>query len=213
MQRIRQQDEISFHLAGKVLSWISNAYKVLTIVVVQHAISVEPGDTSFDEDGLTDESILVDVCAGLVAIDHESRTIRLIHYTTQDYFERTRSSNLPNAQTYISRTCLTYLNFDEFAGGYCVSTTGFGEETNESFRAQTQKYRFLQYAIKHWSNHVSESQEDELMDSVLDLLAQKAKFDRLFQAIDPPVHWQCWGYQSYRSVNGLSMVSEQHISA
>lgn len=45
------------------------------------------------------------------------------------------------------------------------------------------------------------------MDSVLDLLAQKAKFDRLFQAIDPPVHWQCWGYQSYHSVNGLSMVS------
>jgi hypothetical protein len=59
------------------------------------------------------------VCAGLVTIDEESDIIRLIYYTTQEYFERTQTRWFPSAQTDIATTCLTYLSFDTFESGFC----------------------------------------------------------------------------------------------
>ena len=34
------------------------------------------------------KDVLVSVCAGLVTIDRESNIIRLVHYTTEEFFER-----------------------------------------------------------------------------------------------------------------------------
>jgi hypothetical protein len=49
------------------------------------------------------------VCAGLVAVDKESSIIRLVHYTTQEYFERVRIEWNPGAQEEIAVTCLQCL--------------------------------------------------------------------------------------------------------
>jgi hypothetical protein len=38
---------------------------------------------------------MVSVCAGLVTIDEESNIIRLVHHTTQEYFERSQNSPAP----------------------------------------------------------------------------------------------------------------------
>ena len=43
-----------------------------------------------DEENLPEIEDMVSVCAGLVTIDEESNIIRLVHYTTQEYFERTQ---------------------------------------------------------------------------------------------------------------------------
>jgi Ankyrin repeats (3 copies)/Ankyrin repeats (many copies) len=83
MNRIWTQDDEDVKLAGQVLSWISYALRPLTIIEIQHALAVEPGDEDFDEDALPDQDILVSVFAGLVAIDQESNIIRLVHYTTR----------------------------------------------------------------------------------------------------------------------------------
>lgn len=68
---------------------------------------------------------MVSVCAGLVTVDEQSNIIRLVHYTTQDYFERTWTSWFPNAQTDITEICVTYLLFDAFKTGSCLTDEEF----------------------------------------------------------------------------------------
>jgi hypothetical protein len=70
---------------------------------------------------------MVYVCAGLVTVDEESNIIRLVHYTTQECFERTQNDWFPNAETDVTIICVTYLSFrvfklilDTFSKGHVV---------------------------------------------------------------------------------------------
>ncbi|KAI9812564.1 MAG: hypothetical protein M1827_004553 [Pycnora praestabilis] len=112
MQRVYRQEEDDVLLAKQVLSWITYAFRPLSIIELQYAIAVRPGDSEFDEEALPDEDLLLSVCAGLVTADRESGLIRLVHYTTQKYFERVRIQQFPEAQFRITEACLTYLLCD-----------------------------------------------------------------------------------------------------
>jgi hypothetical protein len=108
-----------------------------------------------DDEAFVDKEILVDVCAGIVTIDLESRTniIRLVHYTTQQYFERNRATVFPDAQTQISRACLRYLSLEEFSLP-CLTYADILK-----FRRRTP---FFSYAATNWGVHVAHSPEKEV---------------------------------------------------
>ena len=120
MDRIMGQIPGSKDLAMRVLWWIAFITRPLTTLELQHALAVEIGERAIDEDNLPEIEDMVSVCAGLVTVDEESGTIRLVHYTTQEYFERTRIEWFPDAQTDIAMTCVTYLLFDAFDSGFEV---------------------------------------------------------------------------------------------
>jgi hypothetical protein len=93
---------------------------------------------------------MVFVCAGLVTVDPESNIIRLVHYTTQEYFERIRAIWIPIAPTNIAISSLAYLSFKNFASGCSRSDEGFEDRMEQNV--------FLSYAASHWANHVREIQ-------------------------------------------------------
>ncbi|EMD61140.1 hypothetical protein COCSADRAFT_345266 [Bipolaris sorokiniana ND90Pr] len=114
-----------------------------------------------DEEYLPTINRLRFLCAGLFTIDEESNIIRLVHYTTQEYFERIGDKWKPNAQFHIVSTCLTYLSFDVFKTGSCSS--------DEEFEERLQENKFLDYATKHWSERaaMAEGEVSELACSFL----------------------------------------------
>jgi len=69
----------------------------ITTLELRHALAVEVGEPKLDEDNLTSTDLVVSVCAGLVTIDEKSDIIRLVHYTTQEYFERVKGYWIPDA--------------------------------------------------------------------------------------------------------------------
>jgi len=91
MERITGQKPGLKKLAMDVLAWITCAKRPLTTVELQHALAVEAGEPGIDEENLTQVDDMVSVCAGLVTVDEESDIMRLVHYTTQEYFERTQT--------------------------------------------------------------------------------------------------------------------------
>jgi len=105
-------------LAKRALSWITYAQTLLTTKELCHALAIQPGDKALNNDN-------VSVCAGLVTVDEESDIIRLVHYTTQEYFERVRLEWNPGAQEEIAVACLTYLSFDTFRSGSCTDGEAF----------------------------------------------------------------------------------------
>jgi ankyrin repeat protein len=94
----------------------------------------------------------VSVCAGLIVVDHESAIVRLVHYTTQEYFERMGDAWVPDGQLHIARTCLTYLCFDAFQSGSCSA--------DEEYEKRLQEHQFLDYAAKHWGEHARKVEDD-----------------------------------------------------
>jgi ankyrin repeat protein len=92
------------------------------------------------------------VCAGLVVVDRESAIIRLVHYTTQEYFERNGDALVPDGQLSITRTCLTYLCFEAFQSGSC--------STDEEYEKRLQEHQFLDYAAKYWGEHARTVEDD-----------------------------------------------------
>ena len=163
MQRIKAQDKEDVDLAKRVLSWITCALEPLTIYQLQHALAVELGSGALDEESLPDEDLLVSVCVGLVTIDQESKVIRLVHFTTQIYFERVRGEEFPSASMEIAMKCLTYLSFDIF-----TQVPVRWEESQ--LRELEKKYPFLDYAVQHWGDHARGDHEEKIKDMILDYL-------------------------------------------
>jgi hypothetical protein len=178
LRRIWSQGEADANLAKQVLSWIVFAVKPLTIKEIQHALAVEPEDTDIEETALPDEDLLVSVCAGMVSIDRESAVVRLVHYTTQEYFERFRMERFPDAQTRITTTCLIYLSFDIFTRGYSLS--------DEDMNLRLQNYPLLRYATQHWSDHARGTPELMLREMILGFLKQESKLLSSMQAFCIP---------------------------
>ena len=88
IERIESQLPEESELTKNVLSWITYAQRSLTTKELSYALAVEAGESKLDKDNIPDIEDMISVCAGLVAVDEESDVIRLVHYTTQEYFER-----------------------------------------------------------------------------------------------------------------------------
>jgi hypothetical protein len=109
MERINSQREGYLKLARNALSWIVFSKKSLPTSVLQDALAVELEDTEFDPTNRPELGSIVSVCAGLVAVNEDSNVIRLVHYTTQEYFSHRGRDWLSHAESRITKTCITYI--------------------------------------------------------------------------------------------------------
>ncbi|KAN0081988.1 hypothetical protein V8E54_003286 [Elaphomyces granulatus] len=166
VNRIENQPQGIRELAKKMLFWIVFAKRPLTTEELRHALAVEPGTRSLDMRDLCPVEDMVSSCAGLVTIDQDSNIIRLVHYTTQEYFQRRRSVSFQDVQTdIISTSCLTYLSYDMFAKDYL---------TYSELESCFQQNAFFEYATQNWAYHIQDAQQSAI-DLALEFLMDDGK--------------------------------------
>ncbi|KGO76098.1 hypothetical protein PITC_006410 [Penicillium italicum] len=173
MDRIKQQGVDASKLAMDVLQWITGAKRQLRTQELQHALAVEHGKPELDEEDIPLVKDMASVCAGLVTIDEESGIIRLVHFTTQDYFEKKQNSYFPKMEPKLAMTCITYLSF-------CVPASN-SLRTMELFRLDLklgQSHPFYEYAASYWLLHARET-EAETNEFTLYFLENEAKISVL----------------------------------
>ena len=173
MQRIEGHDVDSQNLAKDVLSWIVCAKRPLNTSELQHALAVEVGESELDEDNLPLIEDMVSVCAGLVTVDEESGIIRLVHYTTQEYFQQTQKLWFPYAEDNITKICASYLSFHAFESGPCP----FFYE----FQDRLDLYKLYDYSAKNWAHHARKA--SILCPEVIRFLNCEMKVEASIQAI------------------------------
>ncbi|KAI4087071.1 MAG: hypothetical protein L6R37_008361 [Teloschistes peruensis] len=211
LQRIEGQLDNDRELAKRVLSWITFAKRPLTTAEICCVLAVEPDKAEIDSENLYDSEDLVSVCAGLVVVDQESGVIRLVHYTTQEYFERTGDAWNPGGQLHITIACLTYLSFTTFQSGSC--------STDKEFEERLQQHQFLDYAAKHWGHH-ARVVEIDVIDLAYTLL-QGGLFSSAIQVVGVS-NYKYKGYSTdyvrmtalhYTAQFGLAGIAERVLAA
>ena len=197
LQRIEHQKLQHRDLARKVLSWVIYAKRNLTPLELQHAVAIEIGMPEFDQENIADIGLSVSVCGGLVIIDQESHVIRLVHYTAQEYLERTWDDRFPESEFAVAKACISYLSLKAFNSGACPSQVMFHQRLNS--------YPLYQYAAHHWGHHVKGTWL-ETDPSVWNLLQSK----ELMAAYSQGIIFASDEEKIFRSVCGMTSL---HVAA
>lgn len=195
--RIDSSESQKAKRANEVLMWITHAQRPLTVSELCHALSVEPADTTFDRDGLPNFPNLLSACCGLVIIDQTDTTIRLVHHTAKQCFDRVKHSKYPSAHNIMATTCLTYLSFDDFSKDLFledgndnefnrVSRPPFLERYNKSVILEARKRNFalLHYAAVHWGIHARLGCEQQVCTAIKHFFNRSANVSQSTQLWD-----------------------------
>ncbi|KAI4121107.1 MAG: hypothetical protein LQ338_006561 [Usnochroma carphineum] len=166
--RIEDQDDQHANLAKKVLAWILYAWRSLTVLELQHALAAEstvPGQGVHRDHIISPEDIVYS-CAGLVTLDQETKVIRMVHYSAQEYFSANRHIHFPNGHRDIAAVCLKYLASDLFSTG--------SYHDPAQLTIMREQNPFLDYAARYWGHHARDSGiNGELLPEILSFLRSK----------------------------------------
>lgn len=170
MVRINQQGENYRRKAHQVLSWVCYAKRELYVRELQAAIAVREYAFDVDDDDLSDISLLLSICCGIVVLSEATQKIQLVHYTAQDYLILKQERWFPDVHSYLARQCINYLSLQRFENGLPVSGDSKTEwlpfNPNESHDVKASLdgedrrvytpgwYAFYQYAAVYWGHHV-----------------------------------------------------------
>ncbi|KAI8658210.1 NACHT domain-containing protein [Fusarium keratoplasticum] len=173
MRRIETQSPDQAGLAKDVLQWIVCAKTPLPVSELQHALAVESGEDDLDFDNLPDADDMVTACGGLVTIDQASGIIRLVHYTTQEYFKRTREAWFSTAEEKMADVCLAYLSFEPFRREQC--------KTSGALQKRLEDWPFYQYACQYWGYHACQTSPARILSFIRLKQAFCSSLQPLFQ--------------------------------
>ncbi|KAI5840036.1 ankyrin repeat-containing domain protein [Morchella snyderi] len=176
LNALRAQPKGCRELAFKILTWLVRARRILTVRELQLAVSMSEDCTTFDNSALPDRNTLLDVCASLVMVDEKEDTIRLVHYTVQEYLLRNAIiSNDIDSNSMITISCIGFLSLDIFLQGACTS--------DKSLQDRWNLYPFLDYAAKQLSSHLGGCNEALSTRPILRLLSEKGNIESYVQAL------------------------------
>ena len=172
-ERILEQAQNRSGLAVRIIGWVSHAERHLKVDELRHALAVEKGAHSIDDEDLTPIKIILQVCIGLLTLDSESGTFRLIHHTAYEYF-RQLDQHFAEIQLDMAETCLTYITYQPICHRPC--------STVEALRRRYESMPLLNYAAQHWGHHAA-NVEQELGDDILQALNHDSIRSSAFQAL------------------------------
>ncbi|KAI8282356.1 Ankyrin [Colletotrichum sp. SAR 10_98] len=167
LERIRTQAEEDVELAETIILWILCARRPLDVHELQHMYAIhlltrDEGPNAeailLEDDDLPPEDIITGVCGSLIVVDSTSKTVRLVHYTAQDYLNRTFGGHLHEPRMELTRISLEYLQLLNFEDGPALSDSVMVE--------RLANFPFLDYAAKYWGAELQALQIEEIWEPV-----------------------------------------------
>jgi len=144
--RIKRQSGERARLGMAALMWISHAERPLKVDELCHALAVEIGSPNLNTDNVPSIGTLLACCQGLFVVEKEASTVRLIHFTLQEYF-RAHPDLFGATHSAIAETCLSYLNSQQVKA---LSTSS----------PDLLDTPFLRYSSVYWGVHAKRDLSD-----------------------------------------------------
>jgi len=157
IERIIVLDGGKSRLGIETLMWISHAEQPLRVDVLCYALAVELGSKDFNTGNAPSLLTLVSCCQGLITVDEETSTVRLIHPTLQEYLlSRLDLFNRPHSA--MAEICLTFLN------SKLVKAL--------SANCMLWKTPFLNYSSRYWGAHAKRDLSGSTKSLALELFRE-----------------------------------------
>ncbi|KAI5798412.1 hypothetical protein FPQ18DRAFT_121933 [Pyronema domesticum] len=177
----------------EILKWTLLAKRQLTITELRHALAaIDTTDDYLDSSDLPFEKSLTDCCYGLVILNKETTSIRLVHKSLQEFLEKKHKNQelFKTGHQYITRICLKYTSLNDYDTtqdtasdlaklkylidcGEDKLSNYYIEDTPKFIPSHLAKFPFLKYAIYFLGEHAKKQTNREITDMVVDWLFQK----------------------------------------
>lgn len=109
IDRIQKQPDSSVKQATTFLTWIHLAERPLSIDELLEASAIREGDCNLDEENFPSRDTFLESCLGLVTIEKETSTVGLVHFSLQEYLQKTGKilkRTIQEGHDAIGRACL-----------------------------------------------------------------------------------------------------------
>ena len=115
----------------------------MKVIELCHALAVEIESPNLNVDNVPSIGTLLSCCQGLVIIDKEASTVRLVHFTLQEYLRAHGT-----AHSTMAETCLSYLNSQQV------------KAISKNHSPDLQGTPFLEYSSMYWGMHAKRDLSD-----------------------------------------------------
>jgi hypothetical protein len=178
MKRISSKGD-SKKIILRVLSWIRYAKRPLLFDELREVIWVEEGDTELKTTDINDFSLnhIIRNCESLVTCDNTTGQIRFSHTTVQEFLETSKFACELMTHAGLAKTCLTYLNFEEFEAP-CLDKKSCGR--------RLRRHVFGEYAARFWVDHAGSASSgdaiwSDMLIQIVDTFLQDGKRESMLQ--------------------------------
>ena len=163
IKRIKVQGGDKSRLGVGALMWISHAEQPLKANQLCHALAIELGSTEFNSANIPSMTTLVSCCQGLITVDKEASTVRLIHFILKESFSSS-SDIFSRPHSAMAEICLTYLNSQQ--------VKALPWNANHRCSSFKEDYPFLRYCSLYWGVHANRDLSDCARSLALQLLQE-----------------------------------------
>jgi len=159
IERIKAPDGGKSRLGMAALMWVSHAERPLKEDDLCHALAVELHSKDFNARNVPSISTLMSCCQGLITVDKETSTVRLIHPTVKEYLSA-RPGVLSRPHAAMAEICLTYLNSEPV------------KSLSANPSAATHDKPFLSYCSVYWGVHAKKQLSSHARSLALELFRE-----------------------------------------
>ena len=143
----------------EALMWISNSERPLHTTEICHALGVKIGSADLDLENIPTIQTLLACSLGLITVEESSSTVRLVHFSLQEYLSYNLSL-FQSPHSMIAEVCLTYLNFRRV------------RELSPTLASAPSTVPFAQYASGYWGEHMRRGGAGNMSPFALELLIE-----------------------------------------
>jgi hypothetical protein len=199
MRTIEAQSKEDRELALKALRWIVNAKRPLQWAELQIALAIQEGQLELDKDDFVEPHDIVEQCGSLVILDELTDTIRLVHYTVEEFLLSV-SSIQHEAHLMMANTCINYLLLNDVTHGPYMRMLekNFLKYPDIGLTVQhaIESKSFLDYSGHYWGYHCRVSGEPEqLIDKALRLIRDPTHLDVVLLVFNSHAIWPYLNYE------------------
>ena len=163
LRRVKESNHDVQVMVQRSLRWIAHARHALDVAELCEAISINPGDTFLNREGIPAAEEILRCCSSLVRKSTDGYGLEFAHFTVKEYLEKLDEvtdnefgayhiQNLP-CHIELAEVCLTYLNLDDFRQ---VDIT-----YEEAQTRRMKDYALRTYAVRRWRYHAQDEMGNE----------------------------------------------------
>jgi len=161
-ERIKGQEDSRSRLGMDAIMWIAYSERPLQPDELCQALGVEVGSEDLNNDNAPNIRTIMRCGLGLITVDSSSSTVRLVHFTLQEYI-LANPTLFQSPHSMIAEVCLAYLNFASIRG------------LSPTLSSPPPAAPFLEYASCYWGAHARRETSEKVIPLALKLLG---RFDR-----------------------------------